>query len=409
MKRVIYLLLVLLPVISTAEWVPYGPSGIIATNICYGVYNAHDLICTPDGFYLHDGPGGSWEFYSYGQLPVWGACYVNNYHFLVVLGDGSYSDGIHYFNTQTHEFEFEMVEWLYKPTFAFYSYNNSCYFVGHEYGLKYSENGFDWVDIPYFNDLKCVDMAEYGDKIILLTNQIDNNIYFTDDEGSSWSQGTTSFHLSDIDYSNYGKIFGIFPGFSNSSGLYSSDDGFNWSLEIWLDDIGCMKTEVMGNVALGWRELTSGYEGIHLYNPLSGSLTDISDNLPNKSINRISYNPWMSVIHLFCCTNDGVYFSYDYMTDVEDKNTSISPECSCYPNPFDDFVTLSYDLKSVPDLPPVISIFNLCGDMVFEKSIFSNQSAVEININTSTFNAGIYYYTLDLSNKKITGKMVKSR
>lgn len=411
MKKGILLALIIFPLLCSADWTPYSPTGIIANKICYGVYNSNDLICTPAGFYLHDGPGGSWDFYTYGELPVWDASYVNNNHFLVVMGDGTYSDGIHYFNTQSHEFEFEMVEWLYKPNFVHFSYQAPTWFVGHEYGLVFSTNGFDWVNIPFLENKKCMMMKEYQDMMVLLTDEWDNNLYISQDNGETWTRIPLGFKMVDIDFTTYGELWGIFPGFSNSSGLYSSDDGFTWSNELYIDGVTCLKAEVTGNIVLGWKEPAGIYEGVYMFNPESGELKNINQNLPNRSVNMISYNPWMTIIHLFCCTDDGVYWSFDYMTGIdENDHDAVLATVNNYPDPFTGQTIIEYELKKHTDQPLILSIYDLTGNKVDEISGLSGESEKHQFIYHPSFlESGIYFYQLTFGDQKFSDKMILAR
>ena len=411
MKKGILLAMIIFPLLCSADWTPYSPTGIIANKICYGVYNSHDLICTPDGFYLHDGPGGAWDYYTYGQLPVWDASYVNNDFFMVLMGNGSYSDGIHYFNTQTHEFIFEMVEWLFKPSFVLFSYQTPIWLAGYEYGLVSSTDGFNWTPIPFFDNIRCIKMIEYGDLLVLLTNGIENNIYISQDGGEIWTQVLPNLQMYDIDFTTYGKLYGIVPGYSNTSGLYSSDDGFTWSNELYIDGVTCLKAEVTGNIALGWKEPAGIYEGIYMFNPESGELKNINQNLPNRSVNMISYNPWMTVIHLFCCTDDGVYWSIDYMTGIDEKDQdAVLATVNNYPDPFTGQTTIEYELNRHTDQPVIISIYDLTGNKVDEISGLSGEPGKHQFIyHPSLLESGIYFYQLTFGDQKFSDKMVLAR
>jgi len=411
MKRLMILTLMFIPLFCYSEWTPWSPSGINANNINFGVYNNHDLVGTPTGFYIHDGPGGAWDFYSYGNLPVWGAAYVNNDYFLVVQGDGSFSDGIHYFNTQTHEFEFEMVEWLYKPTFVFYGLNSHVYFVGYEYGLVYSTNGLDWISVPNFDNTRCIDLVEYDDMMVLLTDEDQDNMYISYNVGETWEQPNNPLPFSDLDFSTYGKLYAIFPGLYELSGLYSSDDGYTWSNEFHLHGIGCLKTDVMGNVIVGWDEPEGGYEGLYMYDPASGSLKDINSNLPSHSINNITYSLWMSVIHLFVCTDDGVYFSMDYMVGINPHaNNSSIINLHNYPDPFTDYTIIEYEITREPGHPVLIQIFDLTGNRVgLIENLPCMSGKHRIKYRPDGLKPGIYCYQLISGRNKISDKMILAR
>jgi len=214
-------------------WIPFCPDTIHANNICFNVGSWKGTICSPEGLYLWEDDVMEWSFYTYG-LPVTGAAYLDPENILVAMGEGTYSDGVYAFNLQTHEFE--VIEWMINPNFLLHNYTTGNYYIGCQFGgLWKSEDGLDWDSIPYFIGKSCTAMDTYSNHFVV--SEVSNiyNIHISDDSGNSWQEATTgSPMITDLKFSFDGDLYGIFPDYSNSSGLWSSDDwGNTWEIEFW--------------------------------------------------------------------------------------------------------------------------------------------------------------------------------
>ncbi|MCK4311783.1 MAG: hypothetical protein KAW88_03500, partial [Candidatus Cloacimonetes bacterium] len=151
MKRIILITLMIIPILCNAYiWESIGPSDITANNfyVCdTGII--WEIICTSNGILINN--DGIWEEYNYSYLPVWDVHYVTlaTGDLLVVMGNGSYSDGIYLFNFIN--FEFFVVEWFFNPRFIEYCETDGYFYVGGEQGLAKSETGTIWEAIEFFN------------------------------------------------------------------------------------------------------------------------------------------------------------------------------------------------------------------------------------------------------------------
>ncbi len=315
-------------------WNTKWPDTLDASNICFGVTLHHWIICTSEGMYLYNISTEEIDFYTYG-LPIHEAVYLNEDNFLVVMGDGSWSDGIYTFNLNT--FEFMVVEWFPLPTFLTIHQPTEVYYAGSQFGGLYtSPDGWTWTLVPYFEGKSCTTFDQYGDNMVI--SEVSNiyNIHWSDDNGNTWNQAPAgSPMITDLCFTPQGKLYGIFPDYSNSSGLWSSMDyGDSWDVEFFSDNMSTAGSDAFGNVLVGWESPTAGNEGLAIYDPVSvpPNLTFLNEGLPNTNINKILINPTMSAPAIFVCTDGGVYYSYDYMVNVkESKSQNVNIEV--YPNP----------------------------------------------------------------------------
>lgn len=393
---------------ARATWNLLGPDSIVAYNVCFNVDNMNNcIICTDDGFWIGDSQFSNWEHYHVKHLPVWDACYQSGFNILLAIGNGDNSDGIYIFNATTHDLY--PLEQISMPHFICYQKNAGMYFTGYYGGLLYSDCGINWVTDPFFTGKNIVAMDFFGMNVI--TSEIDNllNIFYSDDGGSTWNTSAPgSPMLGSITFDFTGKAFGIFPDQSWSSGLWSSEDsGATWSNEFYSIDMSAVGTDNAGNLFTGWAEDPSGTEeGVAMYNEMNGELTFLNDGLPDLGINKIKQNPAMSAIVVFCCTNAGVYYSYDYMTGIQENSISDNNKPEVYPNPFDNLLLINipsdYKFKAY-------TIFDQKGNMVMKNE--GNPALDEINkgISTQQLANGVYFLIIRCENRTFCRKIIKGR
>ncbi len=372
-----------------ATWEPFGPEGIRANKICFLLDNAsHWGICHDHGIALYDHASQSWMDYP-SNLPVMDAYYLNGNEFLVILGCGSYSDGVYTFNPQNGEFE--LVEFLECPNFIAYDEILQKYYIGHHSGLVTSSDGLVWNPVAGFNNMNIVSMAIYQNNIVL--SQMDNiySIWHSGDHGDSWTQSPAGVPMiSDLCFDYNQKLFGIFPDQSYSSGLWSSDDfGWSWDVEFWSVNMSNVEIDAMGDVYVGWDENTMGSdEGIARYDMASGTYSFINDGLSSLVINDLCINPMMSAIALFCCTDSGAYITYDYLGMKENENPQRSGLLKVFPNPAKDVLHIVYILENL-GRNATVQIFSSDGKMILESSF--NKNKKQLNVNISGLSSGLYY------------------
>jgi len=407
MKTFISLILASLWLSATATWNSFGPEGISATAVCFNVDNMNScVICTNTGIYLSDPQFTNWQYYQYGYLPAIGAAYLNGEEILVALGgNNSYSDGVYSFDPATGQFD--PVDLFPNPNFVFHNYTTGKYYIGYYGGIKESNDGFIWSSIPYFSGKNIVCMDYYDDNIVV--SEMDNllNIFYSNDNGNNLNQAVAgSPMISDLKFDYYGKLFGIFPDESWSSGLWFSDDyGNTWVVGFYSINLTSVTVDAMGSIIVGWGENPNGQdEGLAIYDPNSGSLNFLNDGLPNLIVNDLCINPAMSAIVLFCCTENGVYMSYDYMTGFPENPNEEDQGISVFPNPVSDeiYIESSNQLK-------VSEIYLLAqtGKIIRELQFSDWSSENTIVLEVKGLASGVYYVAIKTGQEYLTKKIIK--
>jgi hypothetical protein len=410
MKNYVIFFLLFLPYfVFGYSWTLYGPQGIKANDICFNAGSeGYTVICGANGIFISDGFSGTWNNYTNLGLPVWEAIPFDNTNILLVMGDGSASDGIYRFNLTTHEFI--PLKQLPSPTFIKYcSINQSFYAGSKQNGLWNTMDGVSWNEVPDFASMPVSTMDYYNNTMVLSTGFYFQSVYNSYDAGLIWNHTTGNGNfLSYIAYHPNGKLYGIIP-YSNSTSLrVSNNAGQDWDYCFWSNDgLNTLGFDVVGNIFVGWRNVGIP-KGIARYDTSSSSLTFFNDGLPNLFINRIKTNPLLSSITIFCCTDGGVYYSNDYLTGTSDR-TSIEDNLNVtsFPNPVLSSLQIEFNLTAVGGNSMTLVIYNSFGAIVSEKLYQVKQiSTTRIQVNVSNFPMGCYFFRLKAGKYDVTRKMV---
>ncbi|MBI4646149.1 MAG: T9SS type A sorting domain-containing protein [Bacteroidia bacterium] len=389
------------------NWTLYGPSGVHANNILFGAgSHSYSVICTNTGICVNDCPCGGWNTYTLG-LPVWEAAPHDTSHILLVAGNGSYSDGIYNFDIISHTFN--IIQYCYIPTLIRLCTVNNLYYAGTRYNsLLYSTDGITWDTVPYFSDKACAALDYYEQHLVAIQ---ENNLfatYFSSDSGQSWAQSLSNILLHDIAFHPSGLLYGVFTGFSNSSGLYlSADYGETWNIVQWSDQMNTVGFDVAGNIFAGWHSSTIESPGVAVYDTISQNFNFISEGLPNKNIHKFKINPLLSNATIFTCTDTGVYYCNDYLTN----NTEIiatSGQIKIYPNVFNDngfYVSVNSDAKACNVR---LSLYDFSGRLLEQQEEkFDGNSIFIEHFNASDLKQGLYFLVVDIDNASQIFKLVK--
>ncbi|MCK4569076.1 MAG: T9SS type A sorting domain-containing protein [Bacteroidales bacterium] len=398
MQVFLLVLLICPPVI--AGWEPFSPEGIHANRITFYVDNQNNwAVAGSHGLHLYNLNTQEWTFNS-SILPVVDASWLDGDDILVLFNGGTMEDGVHFLFMETGTYY--ALQYLDTPHFIKHLPDAGRFYVGHWHGLKYSDNVEDWYDIDFFNNMNIVDMEIFGDHYVV--SRIDNlyEVYYSDDAGESWTISSNAPMISDLEFDNNGKLYGIFPDESWSSGLWSSNDfGATWNEEFWATGINCVGTDPMENVFVGFSdEAFPPHEGIARWDSLNQSLYYLNEGLPNLNINQITYNPGMSAIALFCCTDTGVYINYNYVGMNEPPDLSSAP-LKIWPNPAQDKLNIRHGLEGNLS----ISIYSAEGKMVDNFS--SSDLSKDLYYDCSGLHKGIYFLVIDNGNEKQSMKWIK--
>jgi hypothetical protein len=381
MKKLTTLLIALSLALATHAytWNPIGPDTANISTICFGVGLPYWVLCADDGMYLYNYSTHECDYYTYG-LPVKGAAWFTFDKMLLVMGDGSWSDGIWTFDFETHQFE--VVEWNANPNFLFFDDFNDTWWAGFQFGgMMISNNGIDWEPVPYFENNSPVCMDYYGDHLVVSAVSNIYGVYYSDDGGEIWQESPGAPVITDMDFDGWGKLLGVFPEYSNSSGLWLSENfGQSWEVMFWADNMSAVGFDAAGEIFVGWKEEL----GIARYDPEAQppGLTYLNEGLSSLNINRIQINPTMSAMAIFVSTDEGAYYSYDYMVGVEEPGFMNNIQIEAYPNPAKDKLMLKseYEIE-------LIRVFNASSKQILEQVCGTKQSCIDI----SSFSTGIYF------------------
>ena len=324
-----------------------------------------------------------------------GATHFSFDKMLVVMGDGSWSDGIWTFDFETHQFE--VVEWFPNPNFLLYDDFNNTYWAGFQFGgMMKSTDGLYWDSIPYFIGKSPYCMDFYGDHLVV--SEVSNiyGIHYSDDGGETWSEATGQPMITDLDFDGWGNLCGIFPDYSNSSGLWSSQDfGETWDVMFWSDNMSAVGFDCFGDIFVGWEEDL----GIARYDPGAPppGLTFLNEGLSSLNINKVQINPTMSALAIFVCTDEGAFYSYDYMVGMDGPVLKTDSEIIISPNPAKDEVLIKSDQKI-----EVIIIHGISGKPVLQQLVGTKNT----KLNVSDFPPGIYLVEIKTENAMVVHKLV---
>jgi len=383
-----------------AGWEPFSPEGIHANRIKFYVdYQNHWAVAAYHGLYLFNLNTQEWTFYST-IAPVPDASWLDGDNILVLFNGGVMEDGVHFLFMETGTYY--ALQYLDTPHFIKHLPAAGRFYVGHWSGLKYSDNIEDWYDVDFFNNMNIVDMEIWGDHYVV--SRMDNlyEVYYSDDAGANWTLSTNAPMISDLEFDNTGKLYGIFPDDSWSSGLWSSGDfGATWEVEFWATGINCVGTDPMSSVFVGFGdEAFPPHEGVARWDSLNQNLHYMNSGLPNLNINQITYNPGMSAMALFCCTDTGVYINYDYV-GMDEPPDQPSAQLKAWPNPAQDQLNIHHGFEGNVS----ISIYSADGKMV--DTFKSSEQTKEFYYDCSALHKGIYFLVIDNGHNRQSLKWIK--
>lgn len=385
MIKKILTLIIFLPLFCNAyHWNPVTPDSVHALNICFDAGYPF-VVATTKGLLMNDGPSYSWVSYNYG-LPVWEviADPDSSGVLILVMGNGSYSDGIYKFYVNTHTFR--VLEWIINPTFIKFNKLDHRFYAGTRFhGMKVSEDGIHWSDVPYFSGKAAAAMDIFDSHITVVQ---ENNLfatYISSDTGNTWQQSTSSVPIHDLAYNHFGKLYGVYTGMSNSSGLYSSSDfGQTWDLEQYDMGMNTVGFDVIQNVFTGWHQPAGQTLGVAVYDSNSHEFSFMNSGLPCRNINKFKVNPIMSSIAIFACTDSGVYFTNDYMSELGAEGIENGNDVKISPNPARELIKFSFTETQEGE----ILLFD-SGGRKLGGVRFTNGEAI---IKCSDFRPGIFLY-----------------
>ncbi|MEN8226480.1 MAG: hypothetical protein ABFS05_14085, partial [Bacteroidota bacterium] len=250
MKLKLCFLLLLLYTTSFAEWIPFSPEGIKSNCISFYVDNQNHFAVGADEIHLYNLNLHTWTSY-FSLLPVKDISYMDgeNILFIMSLGPWCMEDGIHYLYMETGTVY--ALRYVPVPHFIEYSQQESLYYVGYMNGLLLSSDFTNWNDHPAFMNMEIVDMDIWEDHYVISRLDSIYSTYYSPDAGSSWTIAGNAPMISDLEFDLSGKLYGVFPGESWSSGLWSSNDFGENAAWWWMMILALNLNAMMKKLGLG--------------------------------------------------------------------------------------------------------------------------------------------------------------
>ena len=401
MKGLLTIILIFIFTQLIAGWEAFSPLGIHASRISFYVdYNNNWAVCHQEGVYLYHLNTQTWTNHpAPGMMWARDAAWLNGDSILVALGNYSYSDGIYSLNPSTGSYH--VLEWMDDPHFVTYDQVNSRYYCGGHGGVLYSENGTDWMSDDYFLNKNIVDMEIYGNYYVV--SEVDNlyRIFVSNDAGETWVEAPGAPMITDLEFDLNGKLYGIFPDESWSSGLWSSNDfGLTWNVEFWATGINCVGSDFTNEVFVGFGESPQPpHEGVARWDSLNQQLAFINDGLPNRIISQVTYNPSMSAPAIFCCTDTGVFINHDYV-NIQVPGIRVY-DVKAWPNPAEDILTIETGKFEKAE----IRIYSIGGRLIDILELPGN--SMRIDYQCSSLEPGTYFLLVSDGKKSEYIKWVK--
>lgn len=405
MKTILFFLFISVSAFAE-EWILLGPDSISVYD--YMGIPEHAL-CTENGLLIDS--SGVWVNYSAG-LPILDGYQYKPDTILLLLGNGSKSDGLYSFNLQTRSFD--VLFFCIYPRFIYHEPTLSTFYLGTQQGCYISDDCVSWTDIDALKDLECYSMTSWQGSCVISTS--DGIYYQTAVSSLPFQRSEALVHITSLTHDYSGNIYGVYPGSSRSSGIWvSADFGETWTnvlWEMWLSEI-----YYNGDLIAGWEEQNGDHFGVGIWDIWQNLLLLINKGLPKARVNRISTNELMNCVNLICCTDSGAYFSSDFnpldLYNPADKLPgSDKTICSrCSPNPFCNIATISYTLPCASHVK--LEIYGSDGKRI--KTLTNGiQSAGEYSViwdatdnSNKPVTPGIYLYKIDANGIHSTERIAK--
>jgi flagellar hook capping protein FlgD len=390
------------------DWSVFGLDSGEINNFYFSENSTYlEIICASDGFYTFETNG--WTLHSYG-LPVWDLYEDNTTtgDLIVLMGNGTFSDGIYSYTYDISEFA--ALYWFLYPNFLLKDEETGIYYAGGFDGLVSSEDGINWEQIPFFTGMNCHAMALYEGHYVVTAN--DYEIYYSENHGENWSAADTYLLITDMSFDHNGKLYGIFPDASWSSGLWSSEDfGVTWQVEFWDTMLNSVYTDWGNKVFVGWKNGAYN-QGFAQWDVEQEELYFYNDGLPELNINKITTHPFIDCENIICCTDNGSYMLTDYqITPTQNELPATAGVLKVYPNPFNPSTVISFQISKEMDQLD-LAIYNIKGQRVKRLDIGDWQKGMNQKIWDGTdqkgnrVSSGIYSVHLKTDEQLLKKKIV---
>lgn len=380
--------LMILPIFAL-DCLPYGPNAdqITAVHLagwpeCYGVIEDAQkmLVIFESGLYQE-------YSFSGGGLSIKSILLKDENTLMVLMGDGTYSDGLWDFDLTEHSWTIN--EWFAFPNFLRYSGYNSTYYLGTEQGLYHSADAETWNRIWDLGEGDFTELTCFEGHFACLK---DSFVYTSHNAGENW-QSTTSPFFESIRYTDNGVLYGIMARMSDSDGLWRSwDYGENWELVFYSSNLSCIGPNFGNKLPLGWSDGETNNCTVFLLDHHDNLIALDHPNLYAPSI-QMDIFPFVNTPSFYVVNDNGLFFITGFLeVEVDDLVSAPAHPMTIYPNPGKANLKLKLGKCEAGES---LRLYDIKGRMLCSMNIDNSQAEqIEWNLNRTLSNAlpaGIYF------------------
>ena len=257
---------------------------------------------------------------------------------------------------------------------------------------------------------------------LFLCNQVENELYFSNDYGENWTLKNT-FSCPDLPIKSIvggrqpGELY-LYIVYTQLMGLikhiyifHSLDYGetftiyhpFSYGPSAYYANFEADTTAGIAPLTVQFTDLSSGYDiQSWKWDFDNDGVIDSYEQNPEYTYQDTGSYTVTLTIQYGPIEDTSIRSNYIQVTGSNGcDGVLIKPsdiKLSNYPNPFNPITTISYILHSNIE-KPIIQVFNIKGKLVDQLSIFNDQSS--IIWNAEDFSSGVYFYKLNIKNSPI--------
>jgi Secretion system C-terminal sorting domain len=383
------------------EWDLFNTDSVAVNSYLCSSYlvESFDAFCTDDGFMYMD--EGVWGIYNDIQLPILDAIDFDQGRILVVMGEGTFSDGVYWYYPATHSFELN--QFIYRPNSIHIHEDSGTYYIGYIGGLYSSSDAETWTLDDSLPEAPVLDMASFDEHLVVTVADVlpgVTHVYTKEFGQTEWNHATEGApFISSLSFNeNDGTLYGIYPDESRSSGLWVSENfGLDWEVVTYTINANVVYWQ-WGSLFVGWGENQEDNVLAVWDFALESFIQMPGENLPATTVNNMGVNDLIDCPNIILCTEDGAYLTCEIPTTYVDEDGYYPEEfeISAYPNPFNPSTNISVHLAEKCEI--IVNVFNVNGRLV--KTLVEN--SLDAGTHTVLFDgsgltSGIYLIQLSTS------------
>jgi len=151
-------------------------------------------------------------------------------------------------------------------------------------------------------------------------------------------------------------------------------------------------------------DLYTGYYFFHYVSELTPKIGDFYEIPISTSVNVTEFQGNDATVPITHTYLSGLGFTYVGMNDeFEDVEKSLRVSQNI-PNPATNNTTIEINSETVA--PARVEVTNMVGQTVYSADAGIVNGSLKVNINVSSFDAGVYFYTVTVGKERISNKMI---